>query len=176
MFFVVINKHLFNYRGNLTEFIFHTKQNKTRQSRDVWSDVFFSFMNIMKKPLESDISVQTSFPAVCLWTKHWTCLSFASSNTCLTEFSLRINRNSTLLTGATRELMHSHTMFSLLHINRDPKKPEEIGLSTFLMEPEVRMDILNRNSVGHMCESASGLFSVRLIFCPYHTVLMTVAL
>lgn len=41
MFFVVINKHLFNdslediYRGNLTEFIFHTKQNKTRQSRDV---------------------------------------------------------------------------------------------------------------------------------------------
>lgn len=49
-------------------------------------------------------------------------------------------------------------VFSLLHINRDSKKMKEIELLTFLMEPEDHMDNLSGNSIGHMCESISGLF------------------
>lgn len=61
-------------------------------------------------------------------------------------------------------------VFSLLHINRDPKKTGEIGLLTFLMEPEDRMDILSGNSIGHMCESIMFLDSflfIDLLSIPY---------
>lgn len=63
-------------------------------------------------------------------------------------------------------------MFSLLHIGRDLKKIEKNRPADILMGSEACVDILCGNSVGHLCESVSGLFSVPLIFCPFQTLLI----
>lgn len=77
--FLVVNtiKRLLNnslediYGGDLNDLIFQTKQNKTeqiKQSWDVWSNASFSFLNVMKKPLESDrLQFRTALPpTICV--------------------------------------------------------------------------------------------------------------